>query len=529
MVSSKTIGAMSGGRQEMEQEGWNVCRTLEGGTSAMRKARENYTPKTEPERKDVRRYNARLARTNLYPMFRDTVTKLAALPFRKPPTVTGQLGPNRQRLIENADRRGKSLATFAQSIYRDAIGRGQGMFLVDNVPTTKPDGSAMTLADAAMADARPYFCRIAPDNFLGLTYEMRFGRPVYTSFRYRQIRWQSTADGDVAVEQVREWTETEVRIWEKRLATPGKPVDRKEEAANPSDGDHVLVETINHGSPVGIPLVILYTDEVDVALAKPPLLELAWTNVAYWNSRSTQGDCLAYSRAPILTISGADGKTAEERPIVSAGSTITSKSDKLSVTFAEISGSSLDAGWKEALELRLEGEAQGMRPLQPMAGGPLTATGEVRADGNETSLAQTWVEALEWAIYQGIEIASKWDGEALPEEFKWTLDKESSLLAGRATDIPALQQMYRDGAISLPTYLREMVARGVIVTVEDVDTEVEEIEGKAEKDSRARMLALVEDLKRERGEGEGEPDADPEADPEGDPGAAPGDPDAVVA
>ncbi len=34
------------------------------------------------------------------------------------------------------DRQGTSLSSFAQSIYEDAIDRGVGMFLVDNVPTT---------------------------------------------------------------------------------------------------------------------------------------------------------------------------------------------------------------------------------------------------------------------------------------------------------------------------------------------------------------------------------------------------------
>lgn len=520
MADSKTVGLFSAARDEMEREGWDLVRALEGGTRAMREAGARYTPKTDIETRQPARYDRRLARSVLYPGFAKTVSKLSALPFHKAPAIRGELGPNRAKLVEDADRCGTSLPVFAKTIYADAIARGMGLFLVESIPT-QIDGRGMTLKEAADSDARPYFARIAPDNFLGAAFARVVNRSVLTEFRYREdVEWG--VDG-IARQRVRVWTHDTVEVWERELGS--KTLDRDAEAA--SDGGagsgYALVETIAHGYG-GIPLVALYTQKVADLVAKPPLIDLAWLNVAHWNSRSMQGDALAYCRSPILKISGASTGVVDAQPVVGPGATVADRSEKLDVAFVEPAGTSLMAGEREIEMLRLEMEALGMTPLMAAAG-PATATGEVRADANEKSEAQAWVEALEWAIHRGFELADGWRDEQTPEDFEFRLHKDSSLMAGRATDIPAIQAMYAANAITRETYIVEMQARGVLVTIEDAAAEVEALEAGDAENGRRQMEALAESLRREREEEEGEP-GDPEGDDDEDDDDTPGPPDA---
>jgi hypothetical protein len=137
----------------------------------------------------------------------------------------------------------------------------------------------------------------------------------------------------------------------------------------------------------------------------------------------------------------------------------------------------------------------------------------------EKSKAQSWVEALEWAIYQGFEKAARWVGQQLPEDFDITLFKDSSLVAGKATDLPILLQMVQQRHISLPSFLREVKARGVLVTIDDIDEEVEIIRTEAEQAVQRQMEALANRMIGERPPEDG--DEQPPQEGQVDTGAAP--------
>lgn len=495
-----TVGLWGGARKEMEDEGWLVVRTLRGGTKAMRKAREVFTPATEREKRQPVRYDARLSRSVLYPAYDDRVKKVAALPFQKEPTITGEIPKPLDRIIDDADRAGTPMAMFAKIIYTDAVNHGMGMFLVDKV-VIPPDGLHLPVADKI--DARPYWSRILPDNFLGFRSKKRHGRDVLTEFRY--IEWYYAADTDGLerlMSRVFVWTETEVQTWEK--STGAVVADREQQAASAPVGGYSMVSAIPHGFPDGIPLVVVYTNKVDTMQAKPPMIDLAWLNIAHWQSQSIQGEALHYCRSPILKVSGASSQAAEQPPEVGPGSRIVDTSPDLEVSFVEIAGSSLQAGEREIETLRLQMEALGMRPLMA-AGGPDTATGEVRADMAEKSEAQSWVEAMEWALIKGFEKAALWEGMQMPEDFNISLFKDSSLIAGKATDLPFLFSI--KDTLTPRTFLAEVKARGVLVTVDDIDQEVADVESEKQNSMQRQMDAMAARMVADRNP------ADPNADP----------------
>jgi hypothetical protein len=490
MANAQTVGVWNGPRREMEEEGWKLVRTLRGGTKAMREAGEYYTPRTSRERKEPMRYQDRLRRSVLFPMYDTQVRYIASLPFQKAPTVIGNLPEPLDRILGDADRMGTSLANFMRKIYEDAIDRGVGLFLVDNVPV---EGLPLTVVDEM--DARPYFCRIAPDNLVGFRTATKHGREVVVELRYREWLYRPSGMGfDTLVDRVVVWTEDEVQTWEHQTAK--RDIDREMESAQEFGTGYQLIESRPHGYE-GIPLVTVYTEQVSTLHGKPAMLDLAYINVAHWNSSSIQGEALHYSRSPILKMTGISRELAERKPEVGPGSHVIDTADTADIGFIEIAGTSLTAGREEIGALQAQMDALGLRPLLSV-GGPQTATGEVRADLAEKSQAQAWVQGLEWAIYQAFQKAAKWLGMVLPEDFDIQLFKDSSLIAGRAQDLPVLQQMAQLGLLTKATLLAEFKARGVLVTVEDVAEEVEAMAVEAEQAVERQMAAMADRMISDR-------------------------------
>jgi hypothetical protein len=397
MADSATVGNWSGPRKEME-DAWELVRVLRSGTRAMRSAGAKYTPASKKEQRSPDRYQQRLRRTVLFPIYDRTVRKIASLPFQKPPVVSGELPEPLDRLLSNADRQGTSLSSFAQMIYEDAVDRGVGMFLVDNVPT-----AGISLVEADAIDARPYFRRIHPDNLVGCKAAMRNGVEDVIELRVRSWFYTPSNIGyDTLSDMVEVWTEQTVEKWV-RIGADTMP-DREADAARQYLAGYRQVEVIEHGFG-RIPLVALYTKKIGTLHGEPPMEDLAWQNVAHWQSLSMQGEALHYCRSPILKVAGVSSQMAETKPEVGPGATITDTSNELDISFVEIAGTSLAAGEVEIKRIEERCMALGMQPMMAVAG-PSTATGEVRADSNEKSEAQRWIEALEWAIYSGLEHAA---------------------------------------------------------------------------------------------------------------------------
>lgn len=495
VTRADTIGTWNGARREMEEEGWLLARTLRD-TKSMRDARQKFTPQTWRESKQVDRYNARLERSVLFPAYKSTIDHIASLPFQKEPTIEGDLDERLARIVEDADRCGTSMSSFWQLAYADAVDRGIAYVIVDNVPL--PDGG-VPLPVADKIDARPYLVRIQPDSVVGFLVEKWYGRDVVTEFRYREWSYKAGQNGlDVAVETVHVWTEEVVETWVRADAAGNGIIDRDAKAAvGSTSGGFMLKQSIAHGFTSGIPLVVLYTEQVGALQGKPPLVDLAWQNVAHWNAQSMQDEALHYCRSPILKITGVSNESAEQSPETGPGSRFIDTSDTVEMSFVEIAGTSLTAGERQIQKIEERMVGLGMKPLVA-SGGPDTATGEMRADMTEKSRAQSWVEALEWAIIKSFDLAAEWLGEQLPPDFDVTLFKESSLLQGKATDLPMLQGMRTSGDISQGTYLREVKARGVLVTVDDIDEEIAAAAGEKEASQQRQMDMLAAKMVADR-------------------------------
>lgn len=501
-----TVGIYSGARSEMEPH-WDVCRTLFGGTPSMRKAAGKYLPPTARERKEEALYVERLLSSVLYGVYDETVKRIASLPFEKPPTVTGKLPGLLPRIVTNADRMGNSLSVFGASVYQDAIDRGVGMFLVDMVPTTvvkrDEDGNetrtVMNRREVDEQDARPYFVRIDPDNFIGAKNETIMGRDVCTELRVREWAYVPDRDGlrETLVERVRLYDRVNVSLWERNYGNT-MVVDATDLAGKGDTSGYRLIEEPRpHGFPDGeIPLVPIYTNKRGFLWARPPMLGLAWLNVEHWQLTSIHKNALRYCLNPTRFIKGASSEDKESPPKGGEGASFITTSETAQMSFVEITGTSLQASERliDKCESRMRSSAT--EPLQKSAA---TATGEMRAEIKDQSEAQRWVEAMEWALWHAFQIAAKWTGDTLPEDFNVTLHRASSLMiAANPARTASLQTDVRDGHITKLTYLKERKRSGDFA--DDFDPEAEAAAVAAEKANSddARIEAMLSTVVGER-------------------------------
>lgn len=516
-----TIGVQNGARKMME-DWWLLVRTLRGGTKAMRLAGQTYLPMTAQETQKPPLYQSRLNGTRLFPAYDRAVVDLAAMPFQKAPKLTGVelLPPQLAPMVENADRCGASLWSFMRQIHEDAIDRGLGLFMVDSVPT---DGT-LTLDVVDRIDARPYFARIHPDNLVGFVSETVLGKEQIVDLRIRETGTEAINGADTIIERIRHWDATMVELWERRTMTQQSQQAMADLAAGSGSAQSawVLIEERPHGFPDGIPVVPHYTRKLATLTAQPPLEDLAWENVAHWQSRSLQDEALKYCRSPILHGRGLSSDQVKMRPVLGAGATVLSEAPDTEWSFVEITGSSLQAGERQIEKIEATIRALAMEPLV-QNGGPDTATGELRADMRDKAAAQQWAEGLEWAFYEGFRMLCQWLNKPLPEGFDLTLFRDWAILGpGAAQDVAMMQVDAREGRMSRRAYLEEMVRRGKRKEGFDIEAEMAEIDGEAEAKVERQMMAMAAQVVADRPEnqppqdGEDEPQEPPKATPEDD-------------
>lgn len=461
------VGVFGAARLEMESW-WDLVRTLRGGTEAMRRRGEVYLPRNETERARPERYAARLKMSVLFEAYDHAIGSLAEKPFQQA-IVVDKVPTPLDRIERNADRCGTSLTRFAHQMLDDLIDKGMSFLLVDHVNpnVVEPDGTTrkMNLAEEDARDARPYFVRILPDNFIGGTVEIQDGREVVTQLRIRD--WVTRADNagvEMKYEVVRIWTTTTVETWERWYGTTS--IDPADQAQRYAQGDGGRFEQVQaptpHGYPDGIPLVVVYSRKLGPLFAKPPLMNLAWQNVLHWQSDSQQRWILAHSRAPILVGTGVSVDTARAKPEIGAGATFMETSEQANLRYVETSGAALDAGRNDVRDIEERMRLLSGEPLVSQArgsghgggGGAATATGEIRAEVKMQAPLQAWVEALEWGLIDAYHMAARWRNLVLPQDFGIRIFRDFAVTGMTPQNVQLMQADAREGRISNKTYLQ---------------------------------------------------------------------------
>ena len=439
-------------------ERWELIHDLLGGTARMREVGKTRLP-MEP-REEARAYENRLDRSYLYGALSDTLDKIVSKPFARPVSVRGALPEQLEELIKDATLRGQDLTQFARDLFTDAVTHGLSHVLVD-FPRV---GEGLSLAEEREGEVRPFLVRISPPDLIGWRSERsNGGRERLTQVRIMERRLVPDGPfGDREVEYVRVLDEESWQLWER---------------AEDGDDFHMVDEgTHTFGA---VPLVTCYIDATNFMTAVPPLEDLAWLNLAHWQSLSDQRNILRFARMPLLYQFGVSDEEVEAEITIGPSQLIRSVNPDAKMGYVEHTGAAIGAGERDLRALEAQMEVMGLQPLIEKTGGA-TATGRALDESRTHSNIQAWIRSLEDCLLECLTFALRWVGQETPDDLSIDVFSDFGVTLKAEQDIKSLIQMRASGLLTHKTFLDEVKRRGLLSDAVDVEAEIEAVEEEAE-------------------------------------------------
>ena len=447
-------------------EAWTLIDALMGGTAAMRKAGGRYLPRWPSE--TVQSHNNRIQTATLFPAYSRTVAVLTGKPFSKPITVDEDVPPRIVEWLQNVDLQNRNIDVFAAEVCATGLAYGLCGILVDCPIAT----GVRTVADEKAAGIRPYCVLNKPGSILGWKSTQTSGARTLTQLRLLET---------VEVPGSDPW-ETKT-IEQVRVLEPGKwQLYRRSETSD------ILAETwdlYDEGTTSlnEIPFVPVYGLRKEFMVGAPPMLELGYSNVEHWQSKSDQQTILHVARVPIMFAKGLQGVPI----VVGADSLIQSDSEQADLKYVEHSGKAIDAGRMSILDLedRMRQAGAELLVIKP---GNITEMATI-AD-NEMGMCdlQRIMQAVEDALDQALEFMAKWVGEKVGGHLSIYRDFGAATLAEASMQL--LFAMNMAGKLSNETTLQEAKRRGVLSP--DIDVEEEIVAAKADAPPPAPVADSVQ-------------------------------------
>jgi hypothetical protein len=451
---------------------------LLGGNRRMRT--EEWLPKEEEESDENHR--VRLARSTCFPFYRDTLFDLAARPFPRDLTWEQDPPDSFAEFLRDVDGRGKSLTVFARDALLHAMHRGMEHTLVD-----ASSGSGSNAA--ATSSRRVYAQRIDALSMLDIRDAADADgrkRVVYCRFVTHVVKNTNTFQ-----------QEKECVIVELSKDLGDKPGWKREWRFDKESKKWIGAAAVAYDPGAnGIPLFTIYTNQTGAYQAEPLLEDLAWVNLAHFQSRSDHAHVMRIARLITLVTLGfpqpdrasplAD-KAANDRIVLGPFSRINSARPpkEASVAFLEPSGKSIELSFQDMEQLADEAKRLGARHLTSKTGN-VTARAVTVDDAKSVNNLQTFCLRLEVYLRQILEAVAAWlNAGELPAKVQPRMHKEFSTtgnIEGGATALKAVQ-----GALSKRELLVEAVRYGILRPDFPVDDNLAELE----KEQKAMDAAIA--------------------------------------
>lgn len=459
---------------------WALISSLMGGTESMRAAGTAYLPQHSEETDYA--YQNRLQVTNLNNMFEETLNSLSGKPFAEEVKLSDTIPEKILPWLDNVDLMGNKFSVFLREWFLSGLSKAFCHVLVD-MPRIEPkvDGAARTVADDAAEKTRPYFAIVRPENVLYMEETVIDGVPTLTHVRIMECTTTRVGFAEVVEEQIKVLEPGTVAIYKKQK------VAQKE----------VWVETDSWNVAWNyIPLVTFYAGRRDrLMCAKPPLLDLAYMNVAHWQSTSEQRHSLTTARFPILACEGASADDSD--PIVIGPNKVLYSAEGGKFYYVEHTGAAIEVGFKdlELLEEQMSNYGAEFLKSDP---GDATATAKAIDSAEANSSLSSIVVVFEDAAAQALSYMAQMAGAELDTAAAKDDGGTVQLVKSYAPDLADGQGLVAITAgraakdLSRKAWLEAMILRGLLP--EDFDVEANEDELDAESQKMIEQGAALMDL-----------------------------------
>ena len=435
-------------------KGWEIMKAVTEGTDYLRTNSETFLP-LEP-REDYDAYLARVNRAVFSPFTQRLIRAATGLVLRKPITLTGD--PYWTEMFKmDVDGRKSDLDEYARRLLMCSLTYGQSHILVDY---PAPSG-AVSLAEERQQNRRPYWIEIDPNNLYGwrLDRESNYGNLIQVRLGEKAVLPDGQF-GEKVFDQVRVIEPGSYRVFRKKEqieemydVSDGSSVGSFE--AGSSDKDYKQVES-GEFSLGEIPLVTIYSGKTDNLVSKPPLLDIAYLNIAHFQRQADLIHSLHVASQPMLVMEGYDDQTKDLAISVNYAMA-TQPGNK--IYYVEPASSAFEAQSAEIKELQMQMATLGISTLsqQKFVAESADARRLDRVDTN-SMLAMVSME-LEQKLQKAFNLSAEYVGIE-PPEIKISRDFDIERLIGQ--DITALTSLFDQQVIDREEF-RDILVQGEVL------------------------------------------------------------------
>jgi len=435
-------------------KGWEIMKAVTEGTEYLRENSEAFLP-LEP-REDYDAYLARVNRSVFSPFTQRLIRAATGLVLRKPITLTGD--PYWTDMFKmDVDGCKSDLDEYARRILMCSLTYGQSHILVDY---PAPSG-ALSLAEERQQNRRPYWIEVDPTNLYGwrLDRESNYGNLIQARIAEKAV----LPDGDFGekvYDQIRVIEPGRYRVFRKK-----EQIEEMYDVSDNSvtgnfemgsaDKDYKQVES-GEFSLGEIPLVTIYSGKTDNLVSKPPLLDIAYLNLAHFQRQADLIHSLHVASQPMLVMEGYDDQTKDLAISVNYAMA-TQPGNK--IYYVEPASSAFDAQSAEIKELQMQMATLGISTLsqQKFVAESADARRLDRVDTN-SMLAMVSME-LEQKLQKAFNLSAEYVGIE-PPEVKISRDFDIERLIGQ--DITALTSLFDQQVIDREEF-RDILVQGEVL------------------------------------------------------------------
>jgi len=435
-------------------KGWEIMKAVTNGTEYLRDNSEAFLP-LEP-REDYTAYLSRVNRAVFSPYTQRLIRAATGLIMRKPITLIGD--PYWTDVFaKDVDGCGSDLDEYARRVLICSLTYGQSHILVDFPAPT----GALSLAEERAQNRRPYWIEIDPTNIYGwrLDREVNYGSIIQVRIAEKAVV-PSGEFGEQVFDQVRVIEPGKYRVY--RKVSPKKDLINLEDTsyAGNFDGpdnekDYELVDS-GEFSLGEVPLVSVYSGKTDTLASKPPLLDIAYLNLAHFQRQADLIHSLHVASQPMLVLEGWDDQTKDTTISVNYAMA-TQPGNK--VYYVEPASSAFEAQTNEIQELQLQMATLGISTLsqQKFVAESADARRLDRVDTN-SMLSMVSLE-LEQKLQKVFNLSANYLGIE-PPEVKISRDFDIERLIGQ--DITALTSLFDQKVIDREEF-RDILVQGEVL------------------------------------------------------------------
>jgi hypothetical protein len=373
--------------------------------------------------------------------------------------------------MDDVDALGNSVDVFVRQVFTSAVDDGVTHVLIDMPSVTDvegafPDGS-LTIEQEKILDIRPFWRHVRAADLLGWKWRVIAGKKTLTQIRI--LEFAKTAGEDeftqIVKKRIRVIEPDRWRLFEEQLEDA---VTKEKKWIVVEEGTNTLGK---------IPLVTFYTNQKGFMVATPLLTDVAYLNVAHWQSDSDQRNLLHVARVPILFATGF-GDDDDQVQLEIGANSITRAPTGATLAFIEHTGTGIESGRNDLKDIEERIQFIGMQLLIKRRSGDETATGRsIDKSEGDSDLAIIAME-LESSIEECLDLTAEWLtlGDSGGEV---TVFKDFGIEFADSKDIELLLKAKAAGDISQMTFFKELKRRGLLSDDFNPQTEIDllDIEG----------------------------------------------------